>query len=461
MNKRFSLCAFLIVLGVQSTLGQDLTAGLLHYWRFDGNTADSIQGANASLTGRVDWVGGVEGAAIKLLDRAYLTVSDYDFPFGNSQRTISVAAKLEGKNHPEIVFSYGEPRRAGHGLSIVQKNSGIGVEFGDNTFWGSEESYTGWVQIVVVVPDWSQFTTDASVYINGYKVNCSYLSGRQQLLGTSFTGSAYVGTNERHHDYLSSSVDELRIYNRALSDAEIASLYQQYKSVIERRGDKGWSPLLSVVPDGERRVLKIVDWAGGEGEKPEIPADSYLGASGFTTLENAIDIRGSMGESGPIGPQGPKGDTGATGATGPEGPQGPVGLQGIAGLQGPAGEAGPSGPAGPAGPTGPQALRALKAPQGPASTPCRSPRCGGTRQTRHSAPTSPGTARTIWHSTAPTSGPPSPPPIASQSCGPATGRCSGRIRPETGPKAWPLTAPTSGSHATTATSLPRSGPATE
>lgn len=65
------------------------------------------------------------------------------------------------------------------------------------------------------------------------------------------------------------------------------------------KGDKGWSPSFAVVSDGTRRVLQLVDWVGGDGEKPTSYLNQYVGPSGFTAvLANASDIRGAQGPSG-------------------------------------------------------------------------------------------------------------------------------------------------------------------
>jgi len=61
------------------------------------------------------------------------------------------------------------------------------------------------------------------------------------------------------------------------------------------RGAKGWTPVLVVVSDGERRVLRLIDYIDGEGTKPSIPTDNYVGTTGLTTLANAVDIRGAVG----------------------------------------------------------------------------------------------------------------------------------------------------------------------
>lgn len=59
-------------------------------------------------------------------------------------------------------------------------------------------------------------------------------------------------------------------------------------------GLAGWSPVLACVVDGERRVLRVVDWSGGEGTKPT--TGLYVGASGLVALlADGSDVRGAIG----------------------------------------------------------------------------------------------------------------------------------------------------------------------
>lgn len=63
------------------------------------------------------------------------------------------------------------------------------------------------------------------------------------------------------------------------------------------QGQKGWSPILAVENDGERRVLRVTDWTGGEGTKPA--SGQYIGPTGFvSTPAQATDIRGPQGATG-------------------------------------------------------------------------------------------------------------------------------------------------------------------
>lgn len=66
----------------------------------------------------------------------------------------------------------------------------------------------------------------------------------------------------------------------------------------------GWTPVLAIASDGERRVLKVTDWTGGTGTKPTI--NQYVGSSGFvSTAAAAVDVRGATGATGSTGSAGP------------------------------------------------------------------------------------------------------------------------------------------------------------
>jgi hypothetical protein len=68
-------------------------------------------------------------------------------------------------------------------------------------------------------------------------------------------------------------------------------------------GNKGWSAEPSLVTDGNRTVIRIADYIGGEGTKPS-GAGLYIGVGGLVAnINDAIDVRGSTGAQGPRGVQ--------------------------------------------------------------------------------------------------------------------------------------------------------------
>ncbi|MFC5408024.1 hypothetical protein ACFPMF_01795 [Larkinella bovis] len=68
----------------------------------------------------------------------------------------------------------------------------------------------------------------------------------------------------------------------------------KWRALGNIQGPNGWLPVLGGVSDGERRLLRVVDWAGGAGVKP--PIGVYLSEDGYTTdSAQAVSIRGERG----------------------------------------------------------------------------------------------------------------------------------------------------------------------
>lgn len=111
------------------------------------------------------------------------------------------------------------------------------------------------------------------------------VAGRQQDI------EAAIGANVPDHEWDNGSI---RFRN---PDGEWGDL----TNVRGVAGYAGWAPLLVMETDGERRVLKIESWIGGEGPAPA--AGLYIGAAGLVpTAAEAVDVRGAQGETGDIGP---------------------------------------------------------------------------------------------------------------------------------------------------------------
>ena len=83
----------------------------------------------------------------------------------------------------------------------------------------------------------------------------------------------------------------LSAYQQAVAGGFEGDLAAWLVSLDGDDGDNGWTPVLAVVEDGERRVLQIADWVGGEGSKPT--TGEYVGLSGLVaTPAEAVDIGG-------------------------------------------------------------------------------------------------------------------------------------------------------------------------
>jgi hypothetical protein len=117
----------------------------------------------------------------------------------------------------------------------------------------------------------------------------------------------FIGVNLSEFTFTSQTIQAIEIIYRQRGGGTHAGLWldnlkiqggvTQPVSPGGSAGEKGWSPILSVVTDGARRVLQVSDWTGGAGAKPA--TGQYIGASGLTsTIGDAVDIRGAGGING-------------------------------------------------------------------------------------------------------------------------------------------------------------------
>lgn len=110
--------------------------------------------------------------------------------------------------------------------------------------------------------------------------------------------STYDATNDRIE--IDTELPELKV-----DDAYIIRFTQARPGEDGEGGEggDGWSPILATVEHGARRVHRVVDWTGGEGEKPQ--TGQYIGATGLVDdIADAVDIRGPAGEDGQDGSDG-------------------------------------------------------------------------------------------------------------------------------------------------------------
>lgn len=197
---------------------------LLAYYSFDGNATDrsgngnhgAVNGATLTIDRR-----GIAGKAYSFDGTDDRIVAEGAWPEGNSSRSVSVWYKAV--SHSANFFTFGN--------GLVQKaRFSVGLNFGGNenslSFFGQGSDqifsatglYNSWNNVLV--------TYDGSVgelYLNG-----SVLGGSlNDSLETNGSMSLVIGSNSqnRNDEFFEGSLDDLRVYNRALSAAEVAVLY--------------------------------------------------------------------------------------------------------------------------------------------------------------------------------------------------------------------------------------------
>jgi hypothetical protein len=209
------------------------TQGLVAYYPFNGNTNDESgngnNGVNNGATLTADRFGNLT-AAYSFNGSSNIQIPTTMFPSGNSPRTISLwyYTTKTPMNVPTYqwwcLFSYGTASTSNAFSAFAYSSNastyGIRCDEGNMGFTGSLNlSLNKWNHIVLVYAGSTTF-----IYENGV-LETSQAQNINTTLSTGFIGTwLYTST---FPFYVVGSIDDMCIYNRALSLMEIQTLYHE------------------------------------------------------------------------------------------------------------------------------------------------------------------------------------------------------------------------------------------
>ena len=210
-----------------------LKEGLVAYYPFNGNAKDESGNGNDGLAANVKYVSGgfgLGGKTAKFENGSSITANAQNLPLGNTPRTMSCFVKVTGatpgtETHIAAWGSYGQNNRMFAFFGDTFDVSPDGNGFLAWSQWGKTVDFTGPTEAtretlyhLAATFDGSTLTT----YLNGTKVN----SAAYQL--NTGAGDLLIGHRSNYRT-LQGSIDELRIYNRALSEEQVQALYDWEK----------------------------------------------------------------------------------------------------------------------------------------------------------------------------------------------------------------------------------------
>jgi len=240
---------------------EQVTRGLVAYWamRTDGGTTvyDETGSLNASATGGVVFAhaNGVVGVGADFDgsdDR--IIIGDANIIDTATALTVSAWVKCAASTSDDTVFSkFSSAGSINDGIALFRDN--VGASSGRSNTWNfgvhdstgsgsvSIEGATGaavigvWVHVCGTVSIGA--TTDLRLYING--IEDANSPGSSVAIACINTGSiaATIGDTFISADTTRRFVgqlDEVRIYNRALTAAEITQLYRMGKAILNLKG---------------------------------------------------------------------------------------------------------------------------------------------------------------------------------------------------------------------------------
>jgi hypothetical protein len=210
--------------------------GLVAHWTFDGKhttptTVEDVVGNNDGTTHGVVPAGGIIGQAMKfdgVNDNISVLNSSIFNSFGTNPFSVAAWVKTTSTSFASLVDNKtAGTNNAGYNLQIAETNGRAYFRVGT----GAGQAQTGNSITNVTDGEWHHLvgTRDASglkIYVNGILENqnsncgtCNVTSSQNLLFGSYGAGG-----------FLDGLLDDVRIYNRALSANEVAGLYSATSS---------------------------------------------------------------------------------------------------------------------------------------------------------------------------------------------------------------------------------------
>src|SRR3989344_4354282 len=255
MKKKFFITPFLLIIifilvgvgavvasvligGAGGTEEVNLQKGLVGWWKFNGDAKDSTPNSNHgtvtgttlttdrkgtankaySFNGTSDFVNVPHNANLNLTTAVTISAWINIDPAGKADYQ-TILTKQDGVTDPEL-YMFRLQQSNGFLLGRIQ-NAAYAV----NDITGSADLTGAWHHVV--------FTYDANflnIYVDG--VSAATPVAKTITPGTN-TSALTIGKTLAVGRFAKGTIDDVRIYNRALSQAEITALYQQYDPGIQ------------------------------------------------------------------------------------------------------------------------------------------------------------------------------------------------------------------------------------
>lgn len=207
-----------------SSNGSDITNGLVAWWKLNGDANTSVGSPNGVITNAVPAVGqnGTAQSAYSFNGSSSIITTNSNFSLGTTNVTISCwIYNPSSSNHGMFIHAgYTSGYGIGIGNTTTDTNGSKLVMIYENVRWipTSTTISTGWHHVVMVI-DGSGVPT---AYLDGVSTG-SYGGGVTAAPNSNVTTiGGLTGTTA---DDFNGSVDDVRIYNRALPLADILTLY--------------------------------------------------------------------------------------------------------------------------------------------------------------------------------------------------------------------------------------------
>jgi hypothetical protein len=278
-------CLVFFVLALSVALAGTTRAELVGWWRFDegsGTVASdsSTNGNDGSLNGNPKWVAGHLGGALEFDGSGDYVDCGTDQSLDLTKWTVAFWLKAnENKNYNGFVIKGLDAAENFEVLGFADGSFHFPIIFTDGT-----RTYVNTSVGVIVPGEWAHFaySYDSTEGREFYKNGSLIFSDSESKTPRASTASLTIGNEQPMSRYVNGAMDDVRIYNHALTDAEILAAME---------GSKGYPYALGPKPaDGAIHADTWVSLSWRPGDFA-VSHDVYLG-------DNFNDVNGGTHASG-------------------------------------------------------------------------------------------------------------------------------------------------------------------
>ncbi len=226
------------------------SANLVGYWGFNGSLVDSISGTVGTGSGN-KYSAGLKGLAFQGSDNAYATATPSNAIKTMTSYTVSLWVNTAQNAAATGLVSLGDAQNFWGNINIFFENGGTatlarfktifednGTVY-DNGIQDVQNGFGKWTQYIITYDGAGSFKS----YVNGTLAATKTITGgaiRFTNVGPIVFGTLHFMTNpssttgstaQGWAGYLSGKLDEVRIYNKALTATEITAL-----AILEKQG---------------------------------------------------------------------------------------------------------------------------------------------------------------------------------------------------------------------------------
>lgn len=234
--------------------------GLAGWWPaeqiLDGNLNDgSGQNRDGAIQGEPGIVEGVHGNALHMDGHDGVTITGYKGITGNAPRTCAVWARFAPQDTDSVILRWGD---SGPGmlwqwrLFPVGSTAHLRLAVGGGYIQTRNAIDTDrWTHLAVVLPGDAQGVEDVRVYVDGVRQRADALEVHPQPIATAICEDVRLGTNGS--EFMEGALDDVALFDVALSDAQIARLYALgARSFLQPCGGALFDPAVAAPGDLDR-----------------------------------------------------------------------------------------------------------------------------------------------------------------------------------------------------------------